>query len=77
MKTALKKFCESTKGALDITGVVVDVALVVILIPVIRTFITDAENLSATEVTLLGMVTLFIVLALVLNIVKQSGLTKK
>lgn len=65
------------KGAIDITGVVVDVVLVTALIPVIVTFINGAENLSTTEATLLGLTTLFIVLALVFSIVKQSGLMKK
>lgn len=66
----------SVKGSLDITSVVVDVVLVTALIPVIVTFISNATNLTATETTLLGLTTLFIVLALVFNIVKQSGLSK-
>ena len=77
MKQALKSMLDSTKGAIDITGVVVDVVLVTALIPVIITFISNAENLTTTESTLLGLTTLFIVLALVFNIVKQSGLTSK
>lgn len=66
----------SVRGGLDITGVVVNVVLVTALIPVIVTFIANAENLTTTESTLLGLTTLFIVLALVFNIVKQSGLSK-
>lgn len=77
MKQALKSMFASTKGAIDVTGVVVDVVLVTALIPVIVTFINNAENLTATETTLLGLTTLFIVLALVFNIVKQSGLMSK
>ena len=73
----LKKLFSSVKGAIDITGVVVDVVLVTALIPVIVTFISNAENLTTTETTLLGLTTLFIVLALVFSIVKQSGLTSK
>ena len=44
---------------------------------------TDSENatatnsLSTTERTMLSLVTLFIVLAFIFNIVKMSGLTKK
>ena len=76
MKKALGKMFSSMKGAIDITGVVVDVVLVTALIPVIITFIASAENLTTTEATLLGLTTLFIVLALVFSIVKQSGLTK-
>ena len=68
---------KSVKGAIDITSVVVDVVLVTALIPVIVTFINNAENLSATETTLLGLTTLFIVLGLVFAIVKQSGMMKK
>jgi hypothetical protein len=74
---AIKKMLSACKGAIDITGVVVDVVLVTALIPVIVTFITQAENLTTTEATLLGLTTLFIVLALVFSIVKQSGLTRK
>lgn len=77
MKNLLAKMFGSLKGAIDITGVVVDVVLVTALIPVIVTFISGATNLSTTEKTLLGLTTLFIVLALVFSIVKQSGLTKK
>lgn len=62
------------KAGIDITGVVVNVVLVTALIPVIVTFIANATNLTATETTLLGLTTLFIVLGLVFNIVKQSGL---
>ena len=71
------KLWKSTKGAIDITSVVVDVVLVTALIPVIVTFIANAENLTSTEETLLGLTTLFIVLALIFSIVKQSGLTNK
>lgn len=70
----IAKYFGSVKGALDITGVVVDVVMVTALLPVIYTFIANAENLSATERTLLGLTTLFIVLALVFNIARQSGL---
>ena len=66
----------SIKGSIDIVSVVVDVVLVTALIPVIVSFINNAANLSTTETTLLGLTTLFIVLALVFNIVKQSGLIK-
>ena len=74
---ALSQMIECTKGAIDITGVVVDVVLVTALIPVIKTFISDATNLTATETLLLSLVTLFIVIALVMNIIKQSKLTSK
>ena len=105
MKKILKQLLKSTKGAIDITGVVIDVVLVVSLIPVIVTFIASASayvcnsgytlngsscyltanqsiiisavrGISTTESTLLGLTTLFIVLALVFMIVKQSGLIK-
>ena len=77
MKQLLKRMFHTCKGAIDITGVVVDVVLVTALIPIIVTFISQAENLSTTETTLLGLTTLFIVLALVFSVVKQSGLTGK
>ena len=72
----LNKIWASCKGAINITAVVVDVVLVTALIPVIVTFIASAENLTTTESTLLGLTTLFIVLALVFSIVKSSGLVK-
>jgi hypothetical protein len=77
MIKALKQMFNTAKGALDITSVVVDVVLVTALIPVIKTFISGAQNLSATELVLLTLVSLFIIIALVMNIVKQSGLTSK
>lgn len=49
MLNAIKRMLASTKGALDITSVVVDVVLVTALIPVIKTFISGASNLTATE----------------------------
>lgn len=73
----LNKFWASCKGAINITSVVVDVVLVTALIPVIVTFISSAPNLTTTEETLLGLTTLFIVLALVFSIVQQSGLVHK
>ena len=73
----MRNIFDDAKAAIDITGVVVDVVLVTALIPVIVTFISNAENLTSTESTLLGLTTLFIVLALVFSIVKQSGLTGK
>lgn len=73
----MKNIMKDVKGAMDITGVVVDVVLVTALIPVIVTFIHNATNLTATETTLLSLTTLFIVLALVFSIIKQSGLASK
>ena len=73
----IKKLWAGCKCAINITSVVVDVVLVTALIPIIVTFIASAENLTTTESTLLGLTTLFIVLALVFSIVQQSGLVKK
>jgi len=73
---AFKKLLDSTKGAVNLSGIIVDVVLVTALIPVIVTFIANAENLTATETTILGLVTLFIVLGLVFAIGKQTGLIK-
>ena len=73
----LAKLVSSAKGAMNIAEIVVDVVLVVALIPVIATFIASATNLTTTETTILGLTTLFIVLALVFSIGKQAGLIKK
>ena len=73
----MRKLIGSIRGAMDITSVVVDVALVVALIPVIKTFIAGATNLTATETALLVLVTLFIIIALVVSVIRQSGLSKK
>jgi len=73
----LAKLVSSAKGAMNIAEIVVDVVLVVALIPVIATFIASATNLTTTEETILGLTTLFIVLALVFSIGKQAGLIKK
>lgn len=74
MKNSLMK---SIKGAMDISGIVIDVVLVTALIPVIVTFVNNAENLSTTESTLLGLATLFIVLGLIFAVGRQMGLIKK
>jgi len=76
MKKALKKLFNSTKGALNVFQITIEVILVVTLVPVIAGLILTATNLSATETTLLGLVTLIIVLALLFGIAKQSGLMK-
>ena len=72
----LEKLCRDMKGAVSVMTVVVDVVLVTALIPVIITFINNAENLTATESTLLGLTTLFLILGLVFSIGKQTGLIK-
>lgn len=70
----MKSLLKSTRGAMGIFSIVIDVVLVVALIPVIKAFIAGAENMTATETVILGLITLFLVLALVYNIGKQSGL---
>lgn len=72
-----KAMQRSVKGASDVSAIVVDVILVTALIPVLVVFISGAENLTATEATLLGLTTLFIVLGLVISIGRQTGLIKK
>lgn len=69
-----KKLQMDKRAMADITGIVVNVVLVTALIPVIVTFIAEADNLSATETTLLGLTTLFIVLGLVFSVIRGSGL---
>lgn len=76
VKNAMVSLAKSTKGAMDLSAIVIDVVLVVALIPVIVTFVSSAENLTATETTLLGLTTLFIVLGLIFAIGKQCGLIK-
>ena len=77
MKKAIKSLMRNCKGAINVVGVLIDVALAVALIPVIKTFISDASNLTATETVLLSLLTLFIIIALVVNIIRQSGLGRK
>lgn len=77
MKAYIIKLMNSVKGAMSITDVVVDVALVTALIPVIKTFISSANNLTATETTLLALTTLLIVIGLIVAVIKQSGLGRK
>jgi ACR3 family arsenite efflux pump ArsB len=62
------------KGALNLIFVLVEVIFAVVLIPVIKNFIASATNLTATESTLLSLITTFIVLALVYGVVAKSGL---
>lgn len=80
MYKSLKKAFTMPKGKRgmsgNISGIIVDVVLVVALIPIIATFVADAENLTATETTILSLTTLFIVLGLVFAIGKQTGLIK-
>lgn len=79
MKThkARKEFVSATKNAGHIFEIIIEVVLVVALIPVIKTFIAGAENLSATETLLLSLVTLFVVLGLIWNTIRILGLGKK
>ena len=77
MKKALAKLLNNVKGSMDIVKVVVEVVLVVTLVPVIAVIIAGSTNLTAIETTLLGLVTLFIILALVYGIAIQTGLISK
>lgn len=68
----MHKLLNSLKASVNVMDVVIDVALIVALIPVIKGFIsTYQSNFSSTELLLLGLVTLFIVIALVASIAKQ------
>jgi len=49
MTNILKSLLGNVKGGLNILGVVVDIVLVVALIPVIKTFIASATNLTSTD----------------------------
>lgn len=64
-------------GAMDIFGVVIDVALVMALYPTIVGFIDAAEaNMTAGEVALAALLPLVIVIALVVTIGKQLKIIK-
>lgn len=76
MKNPIRKLFSEVKGAMDIAGTVVDVVLVVALLPVVYSFITGV-NASPVETLLLSLVTLFIVLGLIFNIGRQTGLIKQ
>ncbi len=67
----------SVRGSMNIAGIVVSVVLVTALIPVVAVQIANATNLTATEETLLGLTTLFIVLGLIVSVAKSVGLFKK
>lgn len=77
MKKALQKMLDSTKGAMNLGTAIVEIVLVVTLVPVIAVIIAEATNLTSTEETLLGLVTLFIVIGLVFGIAKSSGMMNK
>jgi len=78
MKKEITKMFGNVIGGVDLIGVLIDVILLSALVPVIVTFIKATEgNLTSTEFTLLSLTTLFLVIALVYSIIKQSGLTNK
>lgn len=64
------------KAGIGMFNIVIEVVLVVALIPVVKTFIAGAENLTTTETVLLGLTTLFIVLGLIYAVGRQTGLIK-
>ena len=59
-----------------IIGVLVAVVFVVSLIPTIVTQIAGAENLTATQTTILNLVPLFIIIGLLHAVVKLTGVGK-
>lgn len=76
MINAMKKFLLESKKGFEIMDVVVGAVFITALIPVIKTFIASATNLTATETVLLSLVTLFIVLGFVYYVGKRTGLIK-
>ena len=72
----MKRLIKSMKGAVNMTGALVSVVFAVALLPVIAVQIAGTTNLTATETTLLGLVTLFLVLGLIVGIAKSSGVLK-
>lgn len=60
----------------NIMQTVIEVTLTVTILPTIAISIASAQNLSATEKTLLGLVTTIIVMGLLYGIAKQQGFVK-
>ena len=59
-----------------IVGILVAVTVATALIPTIVTQIAGAENLTTTEVTILNLIPLFIVIALLVMVIKSTGVSK-
>ena len=76
-KKFLKDCMKAVKKPVDIVSIVVDIVVLVAMIPIIKTFVASAENLTTTETTLLGLVSLFLILGAVFVTVKRSGLKSK
>lgn len=55
-------------------GALVGIVFATALIPVIAVQIAGTTNLTSTEETILGLVTLFLVLGVVYGIAKSSGI---
>jgi hypothetical protein len=64
-------------GGFDIFSVALDVALVMALFPVIKSFVSAGQdNMTATETLISGLITLVLILALVYSVAHQSGILK-
>ena len=71
------KLRKGRKGAINVVAVLIDIILITALIPIMKTFISDAEgNRTATEYVLLGLVALFLILGVVYATIKGTGLVK-
>lgn len=73
----VKSFATAVKNAGHLFEIIIEIVLVVALVPVIKSLIASATNLTATETLLLSLVTLFIVLGLIWNTIRILGLGKK
>lgn len=58
----------------NIVKVTVEIIIVTALLPIISITIAGTQNLTATETTLLTLVTLFLIIGLIFGIAKQEGL---
>ena len=75
-----KLLIPSKRGMANPTDVIVNVLVMIVLatalIPVIKTFIAGATNLTTTESTLLGLSTLLLIIGITVLIVRKTGISK-
>jgi len=60
----------------NVVKTTVEIIIVTALLPIIAVTIASTQNLSATETTLLTLVTLFLIIGLIYGIAKSEGLIK-
>lgn len=60
----------------NVVKTTVEIIIVTALLPIIAVTIASTQNLTATETTLLALVTLFLIIGLIYGIAKSEGLIK-